>query len=122
MKAPRTERELEEDLAFRRGASRSFETWARDIVYAFRTFRRAPLVAVTIVATVAIGLGLVATVFTLFNALVFRVDAVRNPGELFAVERPRAPGASERVRFTRPQYDALRRETDVFSDAVARVT
>lgn len=33
---------------------------ARDVLYAFRTFRRAPLAAFTIVATVALGLGLVA--------------------------------------------------------------
>ena len=32
---------------------------ARDILYAFRTFRRAPLTAITIVATVALGLGLI---------------------------------------------------------------
>ena len=31
----------------------------RDILYAFRTFRRAPLAALTIVATVALGLGLI---------------------------------------------------------------
>src|SRR5262245_59311129 len=36
---------------------------ARDIVYAFRTFLRAPLAALTIVATVALGLGLVTAVF-----------------------------------------------------------
>ena len=60
---------------------------ARDILYAFRTFRRAPLAALTIVATVALGLGLVAVVFTVYNILFLRVDAVRSPGELFAVER-----------------------------------
>src|SRR5688500_15601680 len=37
---------------------------ARDVWYAFRTFRRAPLAALTIVATIAVCLGLVATVFT----------------------------------------------------------
>ena len=58
---------------------------ARDILYAFRTFRRAPLAALTIVATVALGLGLVAAVFTVYNILFLRVDAVRSPGELFAV-------------------------------------
>jgi hypothetical protein len=31
----------------------------RDILYAFRTFRRAPLTAITIVATVALGLGVI---------------------------------------------------------------
>ena len=69
------------------------DTLARDILYAFRTFRRAPLAALTIVATVALGLGLVAVVFTIYNIVFLRVDAVRNPGELFAVERPTAPGA-----------------------------
>src|SRR5688572_26094292 len=47
----------------------------RDVLYALRTFRRAPLAAVTIVATVALGLGLLAVVFTIFNLMVFRVDA-----------------------------------------------
>ena len=74
---------------------------ARDILYAFRTFRRAPLAALTIVATVALGLGLVTVVFTVYNIFFLRVDAVRNPGELFAVERPTAPGADASLPFTR---------------------
>jgi putative ABC transport system permease protein len=90
----------------------------RDSLYALRTFRRAPLAALTIVATVALGLGLVAVVFTFFNIFMFRVDAVRNPGELFAVERPRDPDGNS-VPFTLPEYEALRRETNVFSDAFA---
>ena len=65
----------------------------RDIRYAGRSFRRAPLVALTIVTTVGLGLGLVAAVFTLLNAMIFRVDAVRNPHELFAVERQRSANA-----------------------------
>jgi hypothetical protein len=48
---------------------------ARDVLYAFRTFRRAPLAAFTIVATVALGLGLVAAVFTFFNAFLRRCRA-----------------------------------------------
>jgi predicted permease len=90
----------------------------RDVLYAFRTFRRAPLAASTIVTTVALGLGLVAVVFTLLNTALFRVDAVPNVDELFGVERPRASNG-DRVRFTRPQYEAMRRETSVFSDAFA---
>src|ERR671923_2457386 len=42
---------------------------ARDIRYALRAFRRAPLAAATIVATVALGLGLVAVVFTVYDIL-----------------------------------------------------
>ena len=41
----------------------------------------------------ALGLGLITVVFTVYNAMFLRVDAVRNPGELFAVTRPRRPDA-----------------------------
>jgi predicted permease len=88
----------------------------RDLWYAFRSFRHAPLVAVTIVATVGLGLGLVTVVFTLLNAAVFRTDDVRDPHELFSVER-QLPANAKPEPFTRPQYEALRRETGVFSDA-----
>ena len=89
----------------------------RDILYALRTFKRTPLVAFTIVATVALGLGLVAVAFTVLNALLFRVDAVPDVHEMFAV-RPQVSGG-EREPFTRAQFETLRRETDVFSDAYA---
>jgi putative ABC transport system permease protein len=93
----------------------------RDILYAFRTFQRAPLVAVTIVSTVALGLGLVAVAFTVLNALLFRVDAVPDVHEMFAVGRPPASDG-ERQRFTLAQFDALRRETNVFTDAYAELS
>jgi predicted permease len=91
----------------------------RDVLYACRSFRRAPLVAVTIVMTVGVGLGLVAVVFTLLNSLLFQVDEVRNPHELFAVERQRSANA-EPERFTREQSDALVHEAGLFSDAFAK--
>jgi predicted permease len=96
-----------------------FESVVRDIRYAVRSFRHAPVVALTIVMTVAVGLGLVAVVFTFLNAVIFRPDEVRNPDELFAVERQRSSNA-EPERLTREQSDALVRETGVFSDAVSK--
>jgi putative ABC transport system permease protein len=94
------------------------DSCVRDVLYALRAFRRTPVVALTIVTTVALGLGLVAVVFTFLNVFIFRVDAVPKVGELFAVERPRSSGNAP---FTRPEYEALRRETSVFSDAFARI-
>jgi predicted permease len=93
----------------------------RDIRYAWRTFKRAPIIALTIVSTVALGLGLVAGVFTLLNAFMFQVDAVPDVHEMFAVERPRTSDG-ERQPFTRAQLDALRRETKVFTDAYAQLS
>ncbi len=91
---------------------------ARDIRYTWRLFLRAPLVALTIVTTVGLGLGLVACVFTILNAQIFQVDEVRAPNELFAVERQRSADAQQET-YTRPQYETLLRETSVFSDAFA---
>ena len=90
----------------------------RDIQYALRGFRRAPLAALTIVATVALGLGLVAAVFTLFSAFFYRVDAVRDPGQLFAVQRLHQ-ASGQPVPFTRPQFEMLRRDGAVLTDAAA---
>ena len=91
----------------------------RDIRYAFRTFLKAPLTAFTIVATVAIGLGVVAALFTILNAVIFRVDDVPEIARMYAVQRPAQ--ASNAPPFTRPVFDAMRSETDVFTDAYAAV-
>ncbi len=75
----------------------------------------------TIVLTVGLGLGMVAAVFTLLNVFLFRVDAVPNVHEMYAVERPRTADGSL-ARFTRPVFEAVRRETDVFSGVFATVS
>ncbi len=94
------------------------ESALRDLRYAFRALRRAPLTAATIVITVGLGLGLVAAVYTILNAFVFRVDEVRSPHELFGVERG-VPAVEDPAIFTREDYQSLLRETDVFVDAFA---
>ena len=90
----------------------------RDIHYALRTFRRAPLAAITIVVTIAIGLGVVAVLFTILNTFLFRVDSVPDITEIYGVERPRLANG-DRSLLTRPRYEALRKETSVFTDAYA---
>src|SRR5690349_2232157 len=49
---------------------RLFEELRQDIVYAIRTCRRAPTFVLTVVATIGLGLGLLTTAFTLFDAYV----------------------------------------------------
>jgi predicted permease len=93
----------------------------RDVRFALRSFRRAPLAAFTIVATVAIGLGVVAVLFTILNTFLFRVDTVPDINQMYAVERLRMVNG-DRSLFTRPQFEALRRETSVFTDAYAALT
>jgi predicted permease len=92
----------------------------RDIAYGFRALYKTPLASLTIILTVALGLGMVASVFTLLNVFLFRVDEVPNVHELYGVERPRT-AEGDMVPLTRPVYDALRQETSVFTDVFAMV-
>ena len=92
----------------------------RDIAYALRTLSKAPLASLTIVFTVALGLAMVAAVFTFLNVFLFRADNVPDIHELYGVERPRN-AEGELVQLTRPTYDALRQETSVFTDVFAMV-
>ena len=92
----------------------------RDVQYALRTFARAPLAAFTIVGTVAIGLGVVAVLFTVLNTLLFRVDQVPGVGEMYTVERTQTAGGGPSP-LTRPMLDAMRAGTHVFTDAYATV-
>jgi predicted permease len=110
--------QIKEDCRDARGVA-FVDDRIRDILYALRGVKRAPLVAFTIVSTVALGLGLVAAVFTVLNALVFRVDAVPDVHQMFAVARP---GGDEPLRFARDEYDAFRQETSVYSEAYAQLT
>ena len=80
----------------------------RDILYAFRTFRRAPLTAITIVATVALGLGLITVVFTIYNIFFLRVDAIRL-GRMSTASRARwSPSRWATRRSTRPSTSTRR--------------
>lgn len=90
----------------------------RDLHYALRTFKRAPLAALTIVVTVSIGLGVVAVLFTVLNVMLFRTDEVPNVTEIYAVARPQQAG-TDLAKFTRPRFEALRADTHVFTDAYA---
>ncbi len=102
-----------------RGAA-VIESTIRDVQYALRTFIRAPLAAFTIVGTVAIGLGVVAVLFTVLNALLFRVDQAPDVDEMYTVERTQMSNG-DRSPLTHPMFDALRADTRVFTDAYATV-
>ncbi len=91
----------------------------RDIQYALRTFKRAPLAALTIVVTVAIGLGVVAVLYTILNVMLFRLDTVPDITEIYTVARPQQAEArasrGSRVRVSK----RCARKPSVFTDAYA---
>ena len=93
------------------------ERLVADARYALRSFRRAPGFAATVVATIALALGLNTTAFTLFDAYVLRPMSVRDPVSLYQITwHDRA----DRVRgFSWREYEDLRNNRDAFSETVA---
>ena len=51
-----------------------------DIRFAFRIFKRSPAVALTVIGTLAVALGLNATAYSFFTAYVVKPAAVHDPG------------------------------------------
>src|SRR3954470_537058 len=61
----------------------------RDIRYAARLLRRSPLFTLTAALSIAVGVGVDTTVFSVANALLFRQPAgVRAPERLVDISRP----------------------------------
>lgn len=92
-------------------------TMFQDVRYALRGFRRSPVFVMTVVATIALGLGIDTALFTIFNACYFRPVAVADPHSLFAIAwSDRAGGVHD---FSWPEYREFVADNPAFSDALA---
>lgn len=96
------------------------EQLTQDLRYAWRGLSRSPGFVATSVLTLAVGLGLVTAMFTIFNAYVLRPFAVRDPDTLHEI-RWRARDAAGRT-FSWHEFVELRGRADLFDDVVAERT
>ncbi len=85
-----------------------FETLLHDIRYALRGFRRAPLFALTVIGTIAIGLGWNTAAFTVFNAAFLRPIDARDPYSLYSFGWQDRTGSGAPVTWR--QLDDLRQQ------------
>jgi len=69
---------VKEDARDVRGA-RGLEEFFQDVRYGLRSFARAPAFALSLVVTIALGVGISSSAFTVFNAYVLRPFDVRDP-------------------------------------------
>jgi len=93
------------------------ETVIQDVRYALRGFRRTPGFAATVVATIALGLGLNTTVFTIFNAYVLRPLSVRDPYSLYLFTWQNRKGDGH--LFTWREFEDFAKENSAFSEVMA---
>jgi predicted permease len=96
------------------------DTVKGDIAFAARTFARAPSFTVLIVATLALGIGANAAIFSALHALLFRPLPFSEPDRLMEVGLTRSGNpnrpASDDVVWSYPKFALLRDEQRVFSD------
>ena len=86
----------------------ALDSLLQDIRYAIRTLRRAPLFAATVVATMGLGLGLLASAFTILNAYLLKPIDLPDPHALYALSWDTE--TTRRHRFTLADYQALQPE------------
>ena len=89
----------------------------QDIRYAVRIFRRAPLFAATVAATMGLGLGLLGSAFTLLNAYLLKPIDLPDPYALYSLSWDTE--ATQRRGFRFADYEALQREASHFSRVAA---
>jgi predicted permease len=104
-----------------RAASRvdAIEQLLQDMRYALRGFRRAPRFALTVLLTIGLGLGLVTSAFTIFDAYVLRLFEVRDPRSLFEMRFHDRWGRERNASWN--EYLALPRANPAFSESFASV-
>jgi predicted permease len=82
----------------------------RDVGYALRMLSRTPVFTATALASLAIGIGANAAIFSIIDALMMRPLPVSRPDELFFLNRA---GLDERnLRFSYPMVERFREQAD----------
>ena len=73
----------------------------------------------TVVATIALGLGINTAVFTIFNSYVLRPISVRDPGSLYELDWR---GRNGSTALTAAQYEQIRKNSPAFTETLPRAT
>ena len=107
-----------------RGVER-LESIVRDLRYAIRSLQSRPAFTLTVITTLALGIGANTAIFTLVDALLLRALAVPHPEQLVIVSDPAVTSSSNNVGdpvtdyVSFPLYRDVRAGNAVFSDMYA---
>ena len=96
---------------------RWLEQIAQDLRYAGRSLRRTPAFVVTVTATIALGIGVNAALFTVFDAHYLRPIEVRDPHSLYEIFWTDRAGDSQ--EFSPLQFKEFLAQNPAFSEAIA---
>lgn len=89
----------------------------QDLRYGLRGFRRTPLFVLTVVATIALALGINTALFTVFDAYVLRPVPVHDPNSVYRFTWTNRGGTEH--SFSWPEFEAFQDSNPAFSEAAA---
>jgi predicted permease len=89
----------------------AFENLSQDVAFAYRSYRRQPGIALTVVATLTLGIGACTAIFSVMNAVLLKPVSYPDPDRIVMVGTN--TGASA------PKLAAWRSQTDVFTELSA---
>ena len=97
--------------------TRMFNFW-KDIQYAFRTLAKNPTFAIIGIVTLALGMAVSTTLFSVINGFLLRPLPVPHPEQItvLALEQSSVPGNHH---FSYPDFEDLRDQSDSFTDVFA---
>lgn len=94
----------------------------QDLLYTFRSARRAPFMTLLVVLTLTVGIGLNVGVFALLNYLFLQAPTKKDPAR-FVQLYPRYEGwfagANQSISLTLDDYKAIREQSHALEDAAA---
>jgi putative ABC transport system permease protein len=93
-----------------------------DILYAARTFRKKPAFAVTAIATLALGIGSTAAIFSVVNAVLLTPLPYKQPDRLVHVWHDLRNRNVTRFPWAPADFHDLRRQATTFSEVAALTT
>jgi putative ABC transport system permease protein len=91
-----------------------------DVRYAFRSLRRTPGLSAFVVVTIALGIGMIATPFSMLDALMFRPYPVPRPADVVTLVSTSRDNAYD--SFSYREYLDIRDHTKSYDGVIANAT
>jgi len=92
------------------------EALLQDVRYGLRMLVKKPTFTIVAVLTLALGVGANTAIFSIVNAVLLRSLPFRDPDRLVRIYFNNPGVGLRNVRFSVPEFDDLRTQTDVFED------
>jgi predicted permease len=92
--------------------------WQQDLTYNLKRLSRAPVLVITVILSIGIGIAANATIFSMVNRFILRPAPVGNPATLFVVNSI-PEGEQCCNRLSTPQYEDMRDQAKSFSGLAA---